>query len=130
MSSGIGLVSLALGILREGGARSPRSRGGDVGRGSGVGRRRDEPGADAGVGLASIGAPATDEDPLKKLKIPEWDDAAVREALQVRKARCSSPHPISTALDDIAIQTYRAAPDDIARLVSPSRTLSTRMRSR
>jgi NADH-quinone oxidoreductase subunit G len=52
----------------------------------------------------------------EKLKIPEWDDAAVREALQQTKGPVFVAAPDSTALDDIAIQTYRAAPDDIARL--------------
>ena len=52
----------------------------------------------------------------EKLKIPEWDDAAVREAVQQAQGPMFIATPGATALDDIAAQTYRAAPDDIARL--------------
>jgi NADH-quinone oxidoreductase subunit G len=52
----------------------------------------------------------------EKLKIPEWDDAAVREAVQQMKGPVFIATPDDSALDDIALQTYRAAPDDIARL--------------
>ena len=51
-----------------------------------------------------------------KMKIPLWDDHAVRNAAQEEK------NPVYIAsygpgkLDDIAVRTYRAAPDDIARL--------------
>ena len=53
---------------------------------------------------------------LAKLRIPEWDDAAVREAIQKRKGPLLHRHAPATRLDDIATQTYRAAPDDLARL--------------
>jgi NADH-quinone oxidoreductase subunit G len=52
----------------------------------------------------------------KKLKIPEWDDKAVREATQQQKGPLFIATPNATRLDDVATQTYRAAPDDIARL--------------
>lgn len=50
------------------------------------------------------------------LKIPRWNDAAVREAAQRVKGPLFIATPYSTRLDDIATQTYHAAPDDIARL--------------
>jgi NADH-quinone oxidoreductase subunit G len=51
-----------------------------------------------------------------RLKIPEWDDAAVREAIQDEKGPLFIATTCSTRLDDIAAETYRAAPDDLARL--------------
>ena len=52
----------------------------------------------------------------QKLQIPLWLDDAVREAVQDRKSPLFIAAPGATRLDDIATQTYRAAPDDIARL--------------
>ncbi len=53
----------------------------------------------------------------EKMGIPDWHDAAVRETIQ-REAK--SPifiaTPAVTKLDELAAQTYRAAPEDIARL--------------
>jgi NADH-quinone oxidoreductase subunit G len=51
-----------------------------------------------------------------KLRIPEWDDAAVREAVQDEKGPLFVATPAADKLDEIATQTFRAAPDDIARL--------------
>jgi NADH-quinone oxidoreductase subunit G len=51
-----------------------------------------------------------------RLKIPEWDDAAVREAIQEEKGPLFIATTCSTRLDDIAAETYRAAPADLARL--------------
>jgi NADH-quinone oxidoreductase subunit G len=50
------------------------------------------------------------------LKIPSWNDAAVREAIQDEKGPLFIATPLRTKLDDIATRTYRAAPDDVARL--------------
>ena len=50
------------------------------------------------------------------LRIPEWDDASVRELVQDEKGPLFIATPNSTKLDDIATQTYRATPDDLARL--------------
>src|SRR5215510_5570744 len=52
----------------------------------------------------------------EKLKIAEWDDASVRESLQQAKGPIFIATTDSSGLDDIATRTYRAAPDDIARL--------------
>ena len=51
-----------------------------------------------------------------KLNIPRWHDYAVRDAMQNEKGPLYIAAPAGTKLDDIATQTYRAAPDDIARL--------------
>ena len=50
------------------------------------------------------------------LHIPEWLDHAVREAVQDAKGPFFIASPYATKLDDIATTTYRAAPDDLARL--------------
>jgi NADH-quinone oxidoreductase subunit G len=48
--------------------------------------------------------------------IPEWHDAAVREIIQDNKGSVFIATVNTTKLDDAAGATYRAAPDDIARL--------------
>jgi NADH-quinone oxidoreductase subunit G len=53
---------------------------------------------------------------VRKLKIPEWEDAAVREAIQDEKGPLYLAAPYGTRLDDLATRTHRAAPDDLARL--------------
>src|SRR5512135_1806445 len=52
----------------------------------------------------------------EQLHIPEWDDAAVREATQENKGPLFIAAPIATKLDDVATTAYQAAPDDVARL--------------
>lgn len=51
-----------------------------------------------------------------KMKIPRWLDHAVREAIQNDNGPLFIATPNATRLDDVATETYRAAPDDIARL--------------
>jgi NADH-quinone oxidoreductase subunit G len=51
-----------------------------------------------------------------KMHIPLWDDHAVRQPLQDAKGPLFIASPAATRLDDVATQTYRAAPDDVARL--------------
>jgi NADH-quinone oxidoreductase subunit G len=50
------------------------------------------------------------------LKIPRWDDAAVRHAAQDAKSPIFLTTLHATALDDVAAETLHAAPDDLARL--------------
>lgn len=52
----------------------------------------------------------------RKLGIPDWHDAAVREAIQDERGPLYVACPCSTPLDDIAAQAVRAAPADVARL--------------
>jgi NADH-quinone oxidoreductase subunit G len=51
-----------------------------------------------------------------KLHIPEWNDAAVREAIQGAKGPLFVASVASTQLDDIATATLHGVPDDVARL--------------
>ncbi len=52
----------------------------------------------------------------KKLRIPLWMDDAVREVVQGQKGPLFIASPFATRLDDAATQTFRAAPDEVARL--------------
>lgn len=52
----------------------------------------------------------------EKLKIPLWDDAAVRELLQDQKGPLFITGTHATKLDEVAQRTFHAAPDDQARL--------------
>jgi NADH-quinone oxidoreductase subunit G len=59
------------------------------------------------------------QQPLRRtdqLSIPRWHDAAIREVVQQQTGPLFLATPRHTRLDDIATQTYHAAPDDIARL--------------
>jgi NADH-quinone oxidoreductase subunit G len=50
------------------------------------------------------------------MKIPLWDDTAVRNALQKERGPFFIASLQGTMLDEIATATYRAPPDEIARL--------------
>ncbi len=110
------LVSLALDILRKGPARSPSLHDIEL--------------ADA---VLVLGEDVTNTAPMialalrqsvrrqpmqiaKKLKIAEWDDAAVREAVQQAKGPLFIATAGAAKLDDVATETYRGAPDEVARL--------------
>lgn len=110
------LVSLALKILQSGPARAVSLR--DVEMSDAV-LVLGEDVTNTSPRLALALRQSSRRQPMKiieKLKIPEWDDASVREAIQQAKGPLFIAAPDSTELDDIATQTYRAAPDDIARL--------------
>jgi NADH-quinone oxidoreductase subunit G len=51
-----------------------------------------------------------------RLKIPRWHDYAVRTAVQREMGPVILATPYPTGLDDIATVSYRAAPEDLARL--------------
>ncbi len=53
---------------------------------------------------------------VRALGIPAWQDAAVREAEQDAKGLIFLATPVQTKLEDAALRTYHAAPDDLARL--------------
>jgi NADH-quinone oxidoreductase subunit G len=53
---------------------------------------------------------------VRKKGIAEWQDDAVREAVQEEKGPLFIATPNRTRLDGIATETFRAAPDDLARL--------------
>ncbi|MGH8762762.1 MAG: molybdopterin-dependent oxidoreductase, partial [Nitrosospira sp.] len=52
----------------------------------------------------------------EKMHIPYWNDHAVREAIQQERGPLFVATSASTKLDDVATQTFRGAPDDLARL--------------
>ncbi|MDR3715604.1 MAG: NADH-quinone oxidoreductase subunit NuoG [Puia sp.] len=53
---------------------------------------------------------------VKAMHIPEWNDAAVKDIVQGTTGPFYIATPHTTALDEIATRTYRAHPDDIARI--------------
>ncbi|HEQ98317.1 MAG TPA: NADH-quinone oxidoreductase subunit NuoG [candidate division Zixibacteria bacterium] len=55
-------------------------------------------------------------DDIQQIHIDRWNDAAIREYLQDEKGPFYLATPSWTKLDEFAAKTYRAAPDDIARL--------------
>ena len=52
----------------------------------------------------------------EKMHIPHWNDHAVREAVQQERGPLFIATIAGTKLDDVATQTFRGAPDDLARL--------------
>jgi NADH-quinone oxidoreductase subunit G len=59
------------------------------------------------------------QQPLQKaldMKIPSWNDAAVRELNQEDKGPLFIASPCATKLDEVATQTSHIAPDEIARI--------------
>jgi NADH-quinone oxidoreductase subunit G len=52
----------------------------------------------------------------KDLRIPDWDDASIRLAMQRDMGPLYIATPTRTKLDELAAGTFRAAPDDLARL--------------
>ncbi len=54
----------------------------------------------------------------RKLQIPYWDAAALREAIQDERGPLFVATPAATRLDALATVSFRAAPDDLARLAS------------
>jgi len=52
----------------------------------------------------------------RQMQIPAWQDHAVREAAQEERGPLYIASPYATHLDDVARETYRGAPEDVARL--------------
>ncbi|HZD55141.1 MAG TPA: NADH-quinone oxidoreductase subunit NuoG [Anaerolineales bacterium] len=53
---------------------------------------------------------------LGKMQIPDWNDAAIREAVQDETGPLYLATSTGTRLDQIAAKTYHASPEDLARL--------------
>lgn len=51
-----------------------------------------------------------------RLKIPRWQDAAVRHAAQAQRSPLFIASFAPTRLDDVAVCAYRGGPEDLARL--------------
>jgi NADH-quinone oxidoreductase subunit G len=107
------LVSAILKVLRNGPARSPSLH--DIEQCDAVLVLGEDVTNTAPI-LALALRQAARRQPTEKLKIPAWNDTAVREAIQDQKGPFFVAAPHSTRLDDVAIQTYHGAPDDLARL--------------
>lgn len=52
----------------------------------------------------------------EKLRVPLWQDAAIREARQDQKTPIYLATMTATGIDDVAAETFHAPPDDIAQL--------------
>ncbi|MEK7792925.1 MAG: NADH-quinone oxidoreductase subunit NuoG, partial [Candidatus Hydrogenedentota bacterium] len=52
----------------------------------------------------------------RKIGIPDWNDLAVRGAIGDERGPLFISTPAATKLDEIATETHRAAPDDVAAL--------------
>jgi NADH-quinone oxidoreductase subunit G len=110
------LTAAALEILRNGPARSPSLH--DVALADAV-LVLGEDVTNVAPLLALALRQSVRRQPMKlaeRLHIPAWDDAAVREVVQQQKGPLFIAAPYPTRLDDVATQTYHAAPDDLARL--------------
>jgi NADH-quinone oxidoreductase subunit G len=110
------LTGLALHILQGGPARSPSLN--DVGQCDAV-LVLGEDTTNTGPMLTLALRQAVLNRPRQiagQLGIPGWQDAAVREAIQHARGPLFVATPAATKLDEQATWTYRAAPDDIARL--------------
>ncbi len=110
------LITTVIDILRRGPARTPSLR--EIEQADAVLVLGEDLTNTAPL-LALAVRQAIRRQPLKKaeqLRIPEWDDAAVREVTQDDTGPLFIAAPIETKLDAVATTTYRAAPDDLARL--------------
>ncbi|HLZ16117.1 MAG TPA: NADH-quinone oxidoreductase subunit NuoG, partial [Cyclobacteriaceae bacterium] len=111
-----GMAELAIRILKEGPVRTPSLK--EVERSDAVFILGEDLTNTAPM-LALAVRQATRVQPMNevaKANIPNWNDAAAREFIQEKKGPVFSATVHATKLDDIATQTYYAAPDDIARL--------------
>ncbi len=110
------LVSLMAEILRKGPARTPSLREMEL---SDAVLILGEDVTNVAPRMALALRQSVRQQPMEftdKLKIPRWLDHAVREAVQQEKGPLFIAAPKATRLDDVASATYRAAPDDLARL--------------
>jgi NADH-quinone oxidoreductase subunit G len=51
-----------------------------------------------------------------RVRIPQWNDAGIRQVVLHEKELLYIATPRETKLDDVAVRTHRAAPDNLARL--------------
>ncbi len=110
------LVSLMVEIMRQGPARSPSLR--EIEHSDAV-LVLGEDVSNVAPRMALALRQSARQQPMEmtdKMKIPRWLDHAVREAIQHDTGPLFIATPNATRLDDVATETYRAAPDDIARL--------------
>lgn len=110
------LVSLIIDILKNGPARSPSLK--EIEAADAVLILGEDVTNTAPVLALALRQSARNKprETALKLKIPFWDDSAVRNAVQNIKAPFYVAAPYSTKLEDVAAHVYHAAPQDIARL--------------
>jgi NADH-quinone oxidoreductase subunit G len=110
------LAELAIRILKEGPVRTPSTR--EVEKADAIFILGEDITNTAPI-LALAVRQAVNQQPGKlaeKVSIPAWHDAARREIIQENKGPLFVTSVLPTKLDELAAGTYRAAPDDIARL--------------
>jgi NADH-quinone oxidoreductase subunit G len=110
------LVQQSIAILRDGPARTPSLR--EIEKADAVlVLGEDVLNSAPMLGLAL--RQSVRQKPLRRaaqMRIPLWDDKAVRELVQTERGPLYVATPNRTRLDEIATRTYRASPQDIARL--------------
>lgn len=110
------LAELVIKVLKEGPARTPSMR--EVEKADAVFILGEDLTNTAPM-LALAVRQSVKQQPMKQVAsahIPAWHDAAARELMQDNKGPLFIASVTSTKLDDVATKTYRAAPDDMARL--------------
>jgi NADH-quinone oxidoreductase subunit G len=110
------LVTMMADILRKGPARSPSLR--DVAQSDAVFVLGEDV-TNTSPMLALALRQAVRQRPMaiaKKMHIPQWNDTAVREAMQSEKGPLFIASPYATKLEEVSVSAYHAAPDEIARL--------------
>ena len=110
------LVNAALKVLQQGPARSVSLR--DIGAADGVfvlGEDITNTAPLMALAVRQLVYANTARD-AAKLRVPQWNDAAIREIAQDRKAPLVLATSTPTKLDDVAKNTYRAGPEELARL--------------
>src|SRR5208283_1625142 len=117
LSEGDGrLMSKIIKVMEEGPARSPSLR--EVGSADAVFVLGEDVTNSAPV-LALALRQSVRRKPMeiaRRLHIPEWDDAAVRGAVQREKGPLFLATPYGTKLEEVSSYAWHAAPDDLARL--------------
>ena len=110
------LTDLIIRILQNGPARSPSMkdiRNSDAVLILGEDVTNSAPMLDLSIRQAVRNKPMEN---ARKMRIPGWDDKAVRELIQDSRGPLFVAHPKATKLDEISTLPYHGTPDDIARL--------------
>ena len=111
------LVRTMLEILRTGPARSPSQQ--DTAKADAVfilGEDVNNTAPMQALALRQAAFRGPRESLLPLLKIERFDDLPAREAIQSERSPFYIATTLKTRLDDVATETFRAAPDDLARL--------------
>ena len=110
------LMDLSVSILKDGSVRTPSMK--ETEKGDAVFILGEDLTNTAPM-LALAVRQSVKQQPMQdvtKLSVPEWNDAAAREIMQDKKGPLFVATVTETKLDNIATKTFRAAPQDIARL--------------